>query len=102
MNDRILSFLGLCRKAGKTVIGEKTVEKTVMEKKACVILTASDFSENSLKGVKKAADAFGVPLVRTPYPKEALSLALGKTCGVLCVTDEGFSKKILSLLETKN
>ncbi len=98
-NDRLLSFLGICKRAGRLVSGADTVTKTVNEGKALLILYASDVSENSLKQVLRAAKEQGTPVKQLPYPKEELSLALGKHCGIICTTDKGFADKILTLID---
>ena len=48
MNDRVLSFLGLCRRAKKLVIGAEICEQSIREGKSLLILHASDASQNSL------------------------------------------------------
>ncbi len=98
-NDRLLSFLGLCRRAGKLVWGAETVTKTVSQGKALAVLYADDVSENSLKSVLKAAAEHQVPVRRLSRSKEELSFALGKHCGIVCVTDRGFAGKILTMTE---
>ncbi len=98
-NDRLLSFLGICKRAGRLVSGADTVTKTVNEGKALLILYASDVSENSLKQVLRAAKEQGIPVKQLPYPKEELSFALGKHCGIICTTDKGFADKILTLID---
>ena len=98
-NDRLLSFLGICKRAGRLVSGAQTVTKTVIEGKATLALYASDVSENSLKQVLHAAEEHGVPVRELPYPKEELSFALGKHCGIICITDKGFADKILTLID---
>lgn len=98
-NDRLLSFLGICKRAGRLVSGADTVTKTVNERKALLILYASDVSENSLKQVLRAAKEQGIPVKQLPYPKGELSLALGKHCGIICTTDKGFADKILTLID---
>lgn len=98
-NDRLLSFLGICKRAGRLVSGADTVTKTVNEGKALLILYASDVSENSLKQVLRAAKEQGTPVKQLPYPKEELSFALGKHCGIICTTDKGFADKILTLID---
>ena len=50
-NDRLLNFLGLCKRAGYLISGAETVTKAVREGKAKLVLYAADFSGNSLKGV---------------------------------------------------
>lgn len=98
-NDRLLSFLGLCKRAGKLVSGADTVTKTVTEGKAFAVLYAADVSENSLKSVRKAAGEHDVPFRRLDRSKEELSFALGKLCGIVCVTDPGFAGKILTMTD---
>lgn len=100
MNDRFLGFLGLCKRAGRLLSGADTVTKAVREGKAVLVLLASDLSDNSAKGVIKAADEHGVRLCRLNYPKDELSCALGKHCGIIGVTDRGFADKILDMLPT--
>ena len=98
MNDRLLSFLGLCKRAGYLISGADTVTKAMKEHKALLVLTANDFSDNSLKSIEKAAVQYGVPLRMLSRNKEALSFALGKHCGVICITDKGFADKILTMI----
>ena len=97
-NDRLLNFLGLCKRAGCLVSGAQTVIKAVREGKAKLVLYASDVSGNSLKGVVRAARECGVTAREMPRSKEELSFALGKHCGVICTTDDGFAQKILDLI----
>ena len=99
-NDRLLSFLGLCKRAGYLISGADTVTRAINEGKALLVLYASDVSENSLKGVLKAAQDKNVPAHKLPRTKDELSFALGKHCGIICTTDQGFAKKILTLLES--
>lgn len=98
MNDRLLSFLGLCKRAGYLITGADTVIKSMRDHKALLVLTANDFSDNSLKNVRKAADEYKITLKTLDYPKEELSFALGKHCGVIGITDKGFADKILTML----
>lgn len=100
MNDRLLSFLGLCKRAGRMVSGAETVTKAVGRGQVLLILTAEDLSDNSAKAVIKAAGTYGVRLQRLPYSKEELSCALGKHCGIVGVADRGFADKILDMLLT--
>ena len=97
-NDRLLSFLGLCKRAGYLISGAQTVTKAVNEGKALLVLYASDISENSIKGVRKAAEIKSMPIRAAGRSKDELSLALGKHCGIVCVTDKGFADKILTLI----
>ena len=101
-NDRLLSFLGLCKRAGALVSGAETVTKTIVEGKARLALYAADAAPNSLKAVRRAADEAKIPLLELDRSKEELSFALGKHCGIVCVTDKGFADKILELIRRNN
>lgn len=98
-NDRLLSFLGICKRAGRLVSGADTVTKTVNEGKAKLVLYASDVSENSLKQVLRAAEQNSVAAKRLSYPKDELSFALGRHCGIICTTDDGFAEKMLEIID---
>ena len=99
MNDRLLNFLGLCKRAGRLISGADTVAKAAAEHKAILILAADDLSPNSRKEVAYAAEKYGVPLRQLGRSKEELSFALGRHCGIAAITDSGFADKILSLLD---
>lgn len=101
MNDKLLSFLGICLRAKKLVIGADICVQSAQQGKSRLILYAEDFSANSLKKVAAAAQQHGVGIINTHRTKEELSLALGRLCGVLSVEDEGFAKKLIAMLETE-
>lgn len=98
MNDRLMNFLGLCKRAGYLITGADTVTRAIRDGKALLVLAASDASPNSTKNVRYAADSCCVPLKTLNRSKEELSFALGKHCGVICVTDRGFADKILLMI----
>lgn len=98
-NDRLLSFLGLCKRAGRLVTGAETVTKTIAEGKALLVLYASDVSEGSVKRVRIEAWNKSIPTRRLPCSKEELSFALGRLSAIVCVTDRGFADKILTMTE---
>lgn len=98
MTDRFLSLLGLCRRAGKVVLGNDPVIDSVSQKKARLIIVASDCSKNTAKGVLSIAHKNNVRTHVVPYTKEEISLALGKYTAVLSICDDGFAKKADSLI----
>ena len=102
MNDRLLSFLGLCLRAKKLVTGAEVTVRSVADGKSLLVLYAEDFSGNSLKPVLAAAEKYGVTALMLPRSKEELSLALGKLCGVLSVEDRGFADKLVKLIVAEN
>lgn len=99
MNDRILSFLGLCRRAGKLVIGAEITGESVREGKSLLVLYATDASPNSLKRVSAAAREAGVEMMRVNRTKDELSASLGRLCAVMSVEDKGFAVKLREMID---
>lgn len=100
MNDRVLSLLGLIRRAGMLTFGYDTVLKSLKEGKTELIILAGDISEHTSNDILKAAKDSGIKCIKTEYTKDDIAGAIGKYSAVLGISDEGFSKKLVSLLET--
>lgn len=98
MNDRLLSILGLCRRAGKLTSGADPVVDAINDGKAFVVLMASDFSPNSKKNILKASSQSSVKIFDINRTKDEVGFAIGKYTGVVAVTDRGFSDKIQELI----
>ena len=101
MNDRVLSLLGLCRRAGKLVIGAEPCIESITKNKSNLIICANDFSRNSAKPVLEKAHQSNVKTLILNRSKEEISLALGKLCGVVSVEDKGFAKKFTELINSE-
>ena len=102
MNDRILSLLGLCRRAGKLVIGADPTIESIIKGKSKIVIFANDFSKNSIKPVLTAAHSGNIKAFCINRSKDELSFALSKLCGVLSVEDKGFAEKLSQLIENEN
>lgn len=100
--DALLSFLGLCRRAGKMTLGCDMVTESVASGETRLILMASDISTHTENDVKAAAEGKNVKIIKILQNKEQLSMALGKTTAVLSVNDNGFAKKTVTIIETQN
>ena len=53
-NDRLISFLGIARKAGKLTFGFDSVCESLRKKESCMVLIASDASEGTVRGITYA------------------------------------------------
>ncbi len=98
MNDRLLSFLGLCRRAGKLVIGFDPLKDAVETGKAFFVLVAADISANTLKKLNTALGESDIPFYTVNRTKDEISFSLGKTCACLAVIDKGFADKLTELI----
>lgn len=95
MKNEILSLLGLAMKAGKCVSGEFTVEKTVKDRKAKLVVIATDTSEASKKNYRDMCTYYHVPIIEEGT-KEELGRCIGKEFrAAVAVTDGGFAGGIM-------
>ncbi len=101
MNDRLLSLLGICRRAGMMVIGFDVAVDSIETDKTKLVLAASDISANTAKKLSAVADAHGVDFIYIKRTKDELSFALGKNCVLVAITDRGFEKKLRELIDAE-
>ena len=95
MKNEILSLLGLAMKARKCVSGEFTVEKTVKDHKAKLVVIATDTSQASKKSYKDMCAYYHVPIIEEGT-KEELGHCIGKEFrAALALTDSGFAESIM-------
>ena len=87
--DKLLSLLGLARRAGKVEPGFDAAVGAARSGKAYLLLAAGDISEKTVKNLRYEGDRAGAATLR----------ACGARAGVLAVTDKGFAKAIKGLAE---
>lgn len=91
--DKLLSMLGLAKKAGRLEVGEEPVGGAARARDARLIVVASDAAENTLRRVRHFADAGQCLWVKIPATKDELGRAVGRTsCAMVAVTDIGFAE----------
>ena len=98
-NDRISGFLGLCRKAGKLVLGFDICVEALQKGNAELVLIARDCSERTAREIRRTAEKNGREARVLPLNMDEISFAVAKRAGVLAVCDSGFAKKINELLD---
>lgn len=101
--DKLLNFLGICKKAGAIEIGEETVGAVVRKGRAFLILTASDAAKNAVKKAENYTEWGGCILVRLPYTKQTLGEMLGKrACAIMAVTNLSMAMGLAEKLAAEN
>ncbi len=97
--NKAFGLIGLAQKAGKVKAGEYLSMKALKEGMACLFIIASDTSEKATERLQGACRAFDCQSV-VYGNKEELGHAIGaKGKSVICLTDQGFSKALLKILE---
>ncbi len=102
MNEQVLGFLGIMRRAGALAVGAEDAFDMARENKARILMTASDSAANTVSAMKNAAaqKEEGIPLVKLECTKRELGAALGvKECAALAVLDTGFALALCQKLE---
>lgn len=97
MNDKLLSFLGLARRAGRLSLGFDPSVDSMLHGKSKLLLLCSDLSERSKKAITKIALQTDTRSIVLDIPMIEMGLAIGKTSGIISVDDEGFAKKLVML-----
>ena len=101
--DKALSFLGLCKKAGKLLTGEDGVSGAVRAGEAVLIMTASDTASNTTKKALNLSEWTHTPHVQLPWDKDTLGELLDKrVCAILALTDQGLAKAFAKKLSEQN
>lgn len=104
-NDKILSLLGLAKKAGKLKSGEYCVEEEVKKRKAKLVIVACDASDNTKKSYSDMCSYKNVPIIFYA-DKDSLGKCIGcEERAAVVLTDEGFANAVnkeISVREKKN
>lgn len=92
--NKVLSMIGLAKKAGKISDGAFLAEKAVRDGDACLLIVASDASENIRKKFDNASRYYKID-----YLEYSTKELLGKCVGcapiaVMAVCDAGFANAI--------
>lgn len=95
MKNRLLSTLGLCRKAGKLVWGFDAVAQCV-QRDAQIVLFSADLSPKSAKEMSFICEKHNVPTITAPVTMDEIWFRVGKRAGILAVTDRGLAHTVQS------
>ncbi len=101
-NDRILSSLSLCKKAGLIACGEYQVDEAVKNGTGMLVIIATDAGARTKKDVTDMCKYYEVPFYEYGT-KEELGAAVGKEyLSQVCINDRKFSESISKKLEVSN
>ncbi|ALS78289.1 MULTISPECIES: YlxQ family RNA-binding protein [Planococcus] len=100
--QKILQLLGLATRARMTISGEEMSVSEVRKGKAKLVIISEDASDNTHKKLHDKCKSNGVEL-RVFGSRYELGHAIGKEERVvIAITDSGFAKKLISLIEEIN
>ena len=95
---RLLSYLGLCMKAGMLKTGEEAIKSAIRSGLAQLVVVAADASDNSKKMYADKCAFYRIPL-KVLLDRDDISRAIGKpNRPAVAIVDGGFAKAMLALL----
>ena len=77
INEQLLSFLGLMRRAGALTAGADAAFDACRLKKARLLCLTADAARNTADAAANGADEGNVAVIRLPFGKKAVGEALG-------------------------
>ncbi|MGN0307695.1 MAG: L7Ae/L30e/S12e/Gadd45 family ribosomal protein [Lachnospiraceae bacterium] len=97
--NKVFSLLGLATRSRNLVSGEFMTETKVKRKEARLVIVSEDASQNTKNMFANMCEFYRTPLFFYGT-KEELGHAMGKEMRAsLAVTDEGFAKSLIKMLE---
>ena len=98
-NNKLLSMLGIARRAGRLSMGHDMAAKSIASGKARLLLFANDISERAKKDMlflieKQRSE---IPVIYLSQNIDEIHFALGYKAGIITVDDDNFAQKIKSL-----
>lgn len=100
--EKVLGMLGLARRAGKLEGGYDICVDRIRLRRAKLVVAASDISEKSYKNLCFEAKRENVPARRLVADMETLSKSCGIKAGMAVITDGGFAKRIIEIIDEKD
>lgn len=98
MKDKMLSTIGLCKRAGKLVMGFDLVADALATGKAHSVFLCSDLSPKSEKSITRICEEWGEAPYALPLVMDEVAMIVGRRTGILAVTDAGLAKKLAGLV----
>ena len=101
-SEKTRGALGICAKARRAITGTALICEALRSERTrpCLVLAASDNSENTAKRLSDRCAFYGVELVTLDLDGDALSRLLGKSGRVaaVAVTDENLCRLVRNTL----
>lgn len=98
IENQVISFLGLCMRAGRVISGQEACVDLARQEQAALVLMDAGVSENTRKRISDACRSHNVPLYE--LTEGALGHAIGKKGRMMvALKPDGMAQKLLSLLK---
>jgi len=95
--NKLLNFLGICKKSGKISLGFEACIDTVKKNNAFLILFANDLSARTFKKFNEETENFNVEKIDLNLKIEDLYTILKRNVGIISINDKTLAEKVKKL-----
>ena len=100
IENQVISFLGLCMRAGRIISGQEACVDLARQEQAALVLMDAGVSENTRKRITDACRSHCVPLYE--LSEGTLGHAIGKKGRMMvALKADGMAQKLLNLLQNE-
>lgn len=98
--NKLLSLLGMAKRAGALSMGHDAAVNSVFSKKAAVLVLAADISERSKRDMRITAQKnfADLPVAEPDITIDEIYSACGYKAGILTVNNAEMGKRIVTLI----
>lgn len=98
MEEKLLSMLGIARRAAKLAMGYDAAYDAMQKGKCRLLVLSADLSERTMKSIREQAQRSGTEICCLDCTMELLGKAVGrKQTGIIAINDSGFAKSVKAL-----
>ena len=101
-SNKLLGALGLCKKAGKLIIGFDAVADAIRRGSAKLLVLTGDLSQKSADRITKLALEYKVRHLVIGAAMDDIERLLGKRAGILAVLDQGLAEVVARQVEEES
>ena len=99
LHDKALNMIGIAHRARKICSGEMSVDKSIKNTEAYLVIVATDASDNTKKHFNDKCTYYDIPIVYYA-DKESIGNILGKEIRTsVAIEDEGLAQAILKAIK---
>ena len=100
MNKKLLSLLGMARRAGRLSMGFDAASDSMKKGQSKLLVLAGDISQRTKNSIIAAARQTGTPAVSAGCTMDEIGSALGKgQTGIVSINDSGFAASVKALCD---
>ena len=100
--NKLFSMLGICRKAGKLVLGTDAVAEAAHKQALHLILLSQDLSRRSREKIMTVASNTSVIVIQAPLTMDDVAALTGKAAGIVGISDKGLADAVKDIAARMN